>query len=138
MSSNPNINVGDIDSAAESVAAEDAEETPEEKYRKLFKRFHEVSDDLMNLKEENHKLRMADDTSKVLNQLINPMANKAFSFMCFYSGTVALFLMLRGLSGKKFDLSDAVLQILVGSTAVTVIGLVGMVLTGVFVGARRG
>jgi len=38
--------------------------------------------------------------------------------------------------GLYFKLPEGVLQLLVGSTAVTVIGLVGMVLTGVFVGAR--
>lgn len=96
-----------------------------------------LKDEKNNLKEENSKLRARADTSKVLNKLIHPMANKAFCFMCCYSGVVAFFLLLRGLSGAKFDLTDSVLQILVGSTAVTVIGLVGMVLTGVFVGARK-
>ncbi len=56
--------------------------------------------------------------------------------MCVYCGGVWLMLMLRGFEDLGFRLPDSVLQLLVGSTAVTVIGLVGMVLTGVFVGAR--
>ena len=67
--------------------------------------------------------------------------------MCFYSFTVAVILILNGfkvqianyhgVATAPFQLTEAVLNFLVGSTAVTVIGLVGMVLTGVFVGARK-
>lgn len=38
---------------------------------------------------------------------------------------------------SKVELDPEVLKFLVGSTAATVLGLVGMVLTGIFVGARR-
>ena len=50
---------------------------------------------------------------------------------CAYVGTI----LVAQLAGYK--LPDAVLEVLVGSTAVTVIGLVGMVLTGIVVGARH-
>lgn len=46
-------------------------------------------------------------------------------------------LLMHGCQFSGFKLPDDVLKFLVGSTATTVIGLVGMVLTGIFVGARR-
>ncbi|TMM48276.1 DUF2207 domain-containing protein [Qipengyuania marisflavi] len=76
-------------------------------------------------------------TIQILDDLIEPMANKAFIFMCAYAGIVALLLIMHGFAGIAFSLPDSVLEFLVGSTAVTVIGLVGMVLTGIFVGARN-
>jgi hypothetical protein len=56
--------------------------------------------------------------------------------MCLYSAGVAFLLLLSGGNVNGFYLEKDVLVLLVGSTAVTVIGLVGMVLTGIFVGAR--
>ena len=50
---------------------------------------------------------------------------------------VAVFLLLSGSETVGFHLEKEVLSLMVGSTAVTVIGLVGMVLTGIFVGARK-
>ena len=44
--------------------------------------------------------------------------------------------MLHGLKDNKFILPDTVLEYLVGSTAVTVVGLCATVLSGVFFGAR--
>ena len=58
--------------------------------------------------------------------------------MCIYCGAVALILIASGWKIGGFDLPPAVLTVLTGTTAVTVIGLVGMVLTGIFVGARKG
>jgi uncharacterized membrane protein len=57
--------------------------------------------------------------------------------MCAYAGIVGVLLVLHGFKGIAFELQESVLNFLVGSTAATVIGLVGMVLTGIFVGARR-
>ena len=55
-------------------------------------------------------------------------------YYCLFAGEV---LVVDGVHLRGFDLPKEVLQVLVGSTAATVIGLVGMVLTGVFVGARK-
>lgn len=57
--------------------------------------------------------------------------------MCSYCGVVALALFMSGFNCFPRPISDEVMKVLVGSTAVTVIGLVGMVLTGVFAGARK-
>lgn len=72
----------------------------------------------------------------MLDELIKPYATRAFIFMCAYCAFVAATLVFHGFRWC-FALPESVLQLLVGSTAVTVIGLVGMVLTGVFIGAGR-
>lgn len=81
--------------------------------------------------------RVEAETTRALNVLIVPSAKKAFIFMWVYCGGVLLLLSLDGFSFHGFHLPDSTLNLLVGSTAVTVIGLVGMVLTGIFVGARK-
>ena len=66
-----------------------------------------------------------------------PYANKVFVFMCAYSGFVGLFLLMNAFGLFKIPADGSVMEFLVGSTAATVIGLVGMVVTGLFLGARR-
>lgn len=106
----------------------------EDDYRRALSRMGAEKDDLQaELEKTQKRVR----TIQILDDLIEPMANKAFIFMCAYAAIVALLLTLHGFTGIAFTLPDSVLDFLVGSTAVTVIGLVGMVLTGIFVGARR-
>ena len=76
-------------------------------------------------------------TKDILDGLIEPYAGRAFNFMCVYSGFVGSVLLLDSFNISGFEMDPTVQAYLVGSTAVTVIGLVGMVLTGVFVGARK-
>ena len=86
---------------------------------------------------ENAKLKLNAETVRTLNALIAPFANKAFWFMCGYCGIVGLMVFFHGFTFCGFSLPDSALNFLVGSTAAAVIGLVGMVLTGIFVGARK-
>lgn len=100
----------------------------------------DLADDNTQLQNELMELKSKLATKQELDALIKPYAGKAYWFMCAYCGTVALILVMAGfkdISGTTFILADSVLEFLVGSTATTVIGLVGMVLTGIFVGARR-
>jgi hypothetical protein len=94
---------------------------------------------LAEVSESKEKLaeRAASDASQILNDLIKPYADKAFNFMRIYCGSVLLLLLMDGFSLCGFNLPDTTLDFLVSSTAVTVIGLVGMVLTGIFIGARK-
>jgi hypothetical protein len=64
--------------------------------------------------------------------LMGPYANKVFIFVCVYCGVIAVFLLLNGFKPWGFNLSDAVLGIIAGSTAVSAIGLVGFVVSGLF------
>lgn len=109
-------------------------------FEQLLKDRQSLADDNTQLQNELMELKTKLSTKQELDALIKPYAGKAYWFMCAYCGTVALILVLAGFTdifGNSFKLADSVLEFLVGSTATTVIGLVGMVLTGIFVGARK-
>lgn len=127
---------GDAPVPAEDVAAPSVQLDWQERYHALAERFAHAAEERFAAREELSRLRARSATQDALDALIKPYARNTFRFMCAYCGFVALALVLHGLPQIAFALSESVLQILVGSTAVTVIGLVGMVLTGVFVGAR--
>ncbi|MBY6044147.1 hypothetical protein [Phaeobacter italicus] len=99
--------------------------------------FSRVTEENAALKEENAALQTRARTTEILDDLMKPYAEKAFIFMCSYSAFVGLFLLMNAFGCFQQKVETSVLEFLVGSTAVTVIGLVGMVLTGIFVGARK-
>jgi hypothetical protein len=105
-----------------------------EQHQHVLEAFTRVTEDNARLKEDLANLRITHDTETILNKLIVPYARRAFIFMCVYCSAVFILLVV-GLVG--YALPEKVLEILVGSTAAAVVGLVGMVLTGIFVGARR-
>lgn len=96
-----------------------------------------VSDENSQLKQDLDKAEKKIRTSEILDDMLKPSATKAFNYMFFYSGAVGLILLMNGFGCFVNALDAEVLKFLVGSTAVTVIGLVGMVLTGLFIGARK-
>jgi hypothetical protein len=130
------ISLEDLDKAP-SALPRSSDVDWEAKYHQISEKFTKVSDEKFNLQEENGRIKAHNGTRELLDQLIKPYASSAFKFMCAYCLFVAVILVCQGFNIGGFTLQDGVLQLLVGSTAVTVIGLVGMVLTGVFVGARR-
>ena len=130
----PAITVDDIDSAPETaVVTQSDTQVSAEALRDAFVR---LSEENSSLKEELDKTKKRVRTIEILDELIEPMAWAAFMFMCAYCGVVGLLVTFHGFKLAGFALPESVLQFLVGSTATTVIGLVGMVLTGIFVGAR--
>ncbi len=132
------IVVADIDRAPDNIPAQ-APQRPHthQEYADLLQKFRDLSNENTRLEEEILQLRRINKTSEILDALIKPFADKAYKFMCAYCGFVGIVLLLEGFFENVFDLPDSAIDFLVGSTAVTVIGLVGMVLTGVFVGARK-
>jgi hypothetical protein len=104
-------------------------------YFELMERFTTTSNELFEVKEELINLKSERGTRHMLDELIIPYASRAFWFMCIYCAVVALVVIADAIH-FGFSLPDSVLNYLVGSTAVTVIGLVGMVLTGVFLGGQ--
>ena len=82
-------------------------------------------------------MKRAGRGAEILDGLIEPFAERTFIFMCYYCAFVAFIIILHVSGWGNKDLPETALQFLVGSTAATVIGLVGMVLTGIFVGARK-
>ena len=128
------ITVGDIDSAPSNVP-DDSLVDWRERHDQLDERFRALADEHFLIKEENSTLKQVQRTRALLDSLIIPFANKTFVFMCIYCAFAGIVLLACGIN-DTFSLSDNVLELLVGSTATTVISLVGMVLTGVFIGAR--
>lgn len=129
------ITVDDIDNAPTTavVSAQDVTVSAAD-FRDAFVR---LSEENAILKEDLDKTKKRVRTIEILDDLIEPFAHKAFWFMCVYCAVVAILVTLHGFQGIAFALPESVLQFLVGSTATTVIGLVGMVLTGIFLGARK-
>ncbi len=129
------ITPADIDSAPDrvDVSKQDTSVSADD----LRAAFVKVSEEKEALQEELDETKKRVKTTEILDGLIEPYAGSAYRFMCIYSAIVGLFVLLHGLLEVKFSLPDGVLEFLVGSTAVTVFGLVGMVLTGIFVGARN-
>lgn len=70
-------------------------------------------------------------------QMLEHYSDNVFVFVVCYCAAVGIMLALAGF-GKitGFVLSDAILGIRAGSTAVSVIGLIGMVVSGLFGGAK--
>jgi hypothetical protein len=134
-SGQPEITLGDIDKApSETKAATTDVQVRREDYARAFTR---VSEENSQLKQDLEAAQKKIRTTEILDGLLEPSAKKAFNYMFAYSGGVGLILLMNGFGCFKYPLDAGVLKFLVSSTAVTVIGLVGMVLTGVFVGARR-
>ena len=101
------------------------------------KRHDEVSSELTEVKQEFDTYQRRNRADDILNTLIEPYSKRIFYFMVAYCVFVGTFLSLTSLGCFSNPVSDSVLNLLVGSTATTVLGLVGMVLAGIFSGARK-
>ena len=130
----PKISVKDMDNALDHLVPE---ESTSEQTRTVFDRLSDVGLENFHLTQTVAELEQKLRTKDILDGLIEPYAGRAFNFMCVYSGFVGSVLLLDSFNISGFEMDPTVQAYLVGSTAVTVIGLVGMVLTGVFVGARK-
>lgn len=130
----PKISVEDMDNALDHLVPE---ESTSEQTRTVFDRLSDIGLENFQLKQTVAELEQKLRTKDILDGLIEPYAGRAFNFMCVYSGFVGSVLLLDSFNISGFEMDPTVQAYLVGSTAVTVIGLVGMVLTGVFVGARK-
>jgi len=102
----------------------------------LREAFIRVSSEKDALLTENVRLASNARTTEILDDLIKHYASRAFWFMVGYCGFVGIFLAAYAFGCFPKEIPASVLNFMVGSTATTVIGLVGMVLTGIFVGAR--
>jgi len=84
------------------------------------------------LEAEVERLETKSTIDDVKAAMLQPFAEKVFGFVAFYCFGVFILLCASGQQGGSFRLSDTVLGIVAGSTAVSVIGLIGMVITGLF------
>jgi hypothetical protein len=137
--SKPEINPEDIDTSPTGLG----EDKPsDQEFVELKERFNQVSNEKTELQAENEQLKTRNaslernvTTNAILDGLIVPFATKIFWFMCVYCGFVGCVLIY----AIRYDVPlGRAIEILVGSTAITVIGLVGTIVAGIFAGARRG
>ena len=85
------------------------------------------------LRREKDELRSDEDTRDKLNDLIPSSAQAAWGFLYLYCIVAFSIVLSDALTPEgRFDIDRVVLSVLVGSTAVTVVGLVAIVLSGVF------
>jgi hypothetical protein len=70
---------------------------------------------------------------EVRADMLEGYSNRVFCFVAAYCVVVGIMLLLAGWAEcTHFRLSDTILGIIAGSTAISVIGMIGMVITGLF------
>jgi hypothetical protein len=129
--------VSDIDKAPETLPVVVEQPVAPSPLDELRGRFEIVADDNFRLKTENAALNQRLKTKGEIDRLLRPYANRVFGFLCAYGFVATVLLILNGFHWHGFTLSDSVLNVVVGSTAVSAIGLVGLVVNGLFGAANK-
>lgn len=96
----------------------------------FYEKIGSLSEDLAAALAENEKLKQFIDVVKA--RMLERYVNKVFNFVALYCVAVGVLLLLSGLPRSGFRLPTTILGIIAGSTAVSVIGLIGFVITGLF------
>ena len=96
-----------------------------------------LSDELSQTRAELDKVTEQRTVDQVRATLIAPYTNKVFWFVVWYCVVVGVILVADGIVGSGFDLKESTIGIIAGSTAVSVIGLIGMVISGLFGGSKQ-
>jgi len=105
-------------------------------YELALQEIGRLSEKLAEADAERDRLKSAGDIESVKARMLEPYVNKVFTFVAIYCGIVAVILFLAGMN-IGFTLPETILAIISGSTAISVIGLIGLVITGLF-GAKNG
>lgn len=95
-------------------------------------RFDQLADENFRLKADVAKLEQQLGTKTAVDAILAPYARMVFGYLCAYTALSFAALILSGLRFHGFNLDAFVLKIVVGSTAVSAIGLVGLVIRGIF------
>lgn len=106
----------------------------------LLRAYQEIgylSDELSQTRAELVKVTEQRTVEQVRATVIVPYTNKVFWFVVWYCIIVGLILIADGVNGSGFDLKESTIGIIAGSTAVSVIGLIGMVISGLFGGTKN-
>jgi hypothetical protein len=101
-----------------------------EELRAANREIGRLSDDLAKTTAEKDSLEQSIDA--VIARMLKEYVDKVFTFVAFYCAVVGIFLFMAALPGDGFSLPESILAIIAGSTAVSVIGLIGLVITGLF------
>lgn len=103
-----------------------------------FAAFLHASSELDEANAELVRIRAKKTVDDVRAQMLEGYSNRVFWFVVAYCLTVGALLVMSGFKRHTgFELADTILGIIAGSTAVSVIGLIGMVITGLFGSSPR-
>lgn len=126
MSDKPAIDTSLIDDAPNGDNLD-----PNSELEGLYIQLGERDAKIASLTAELARLAGSSDIESVKAKLLEPYVNKVFGFVAIYCGFVGVILFLAGMQ-IGFTLPETILAIISGSTAVSVIGLIGLVVTGLF------
>ena len=88
------------------------------------------------LRADNDRLSAETDPAVVKARLLRPYANKVFRFLVMYTVAVFGMIVLDGFGTWGFHLPDAVLTVLAGSSLVSVVGLIGTIVSGLLASSK--
>ena len=117
------VEFGDVDATTELARA--------------YEELGYLQDQLLQTQAELDSLREQRTVDQVRADLIKPYTNKVFWFVVWYCIVVGIIIVVDGTQDINFDLKESTIGIIAGSTAVSVIGLIGMVISGLFGGKKH-
>jgi len=118
----------DIDRVPTTAPAPDFDPAQSRFYSRLIA---ELQNKLADAESELNTLRAKNLLIETRVGLMEPYSKNVFRFVVCYCVGVFILLMLQG-ACENFELPDVVLGVIAGSTAVAALGLVGIVLKGLF------
>jgi hypothetical protein len=130
-----NVPAASIDAAPDEAAA--PPEMIGDASAKLLEAFNRLQTENETLNAEVTRLKGKKTFDDVRATMAEPYANKVFYFLIGYCVFVGAILLLDGFPCFRFHISDVVLGVIAGSTAVSAIGLVGFVVSGLFGASRQ-
>jgi hypothetical protein len=128
------VSASAIDDAPDEVTTPQEQELSGD--AKLLLAFNRLQIKNEELDAEVTRLKGKKTFDDVRASMAEPYANKVFGFLVGYCVFVAAVLIMDGFPCFGFHISDVVLGIIAGSTAVAAIGLVGFVVSGLFGAAK--
>lgn len=124
--------VASIIEKAPDETEEATKELNKDEEESIWKLLARLQNEYGSLLSENEQLKAKVDLGTEKAKLLKPYANKVYLYLCIYSTCVFLLLISSGFKLMGFWLETTVLSVLVGSTAISAIGLVHTVVKGLF------
>jgi hypothetical protein len=129
--------VADIDTAPESLPVPARPATAPAVADDFQDKFSEIANENFDLRLENKALKEQLASKKVIEDLLGPTSRRAFIFLCCYGVGAFILLILSGFQIGGFALPETILGLLVGSTAVSAIGVFAAVIKGLFEAIKK-
>lgn len=121
-----------IDTAPIDFEADEEPGDPAAELAAANAKIGELTDSLAEIQAELARVQGQSDFETNRARMMEPFAERVYLFVSFYCLAVFALLISSGFAVTGFKLSDTILGIIAGSTAVSVIGLIGMVISGLF------